>query len=209
MPDFPAPAPWEDAVPQQTGEKFTIGGRTFYYDTPTFEQEMCIYATAQESGYANLDGIALDDTSGLLPEAAQQMLVKAYRSGKLYTLMAVLATEDGVEWSEDRIPEIEKLFRTTRDAEVKNRLIDFTGKAIVYFFGSAVNSELISRTASGSPTAVSKSPKPTLSDDALAEVWNSGRMPRSSAPSPTTTRKTRKSSSGGRSGKASSRTKRS
>lgn len=127
--------------------RFLIEGRTFIQDAPTFEQELYIMDKATDAGFTDAGGLALD-AKGNMPLLARQMLMRAYKSGHLYHLMAALLNEEGVEWSEEEAEKNSAFFRKVKDPESKANLQVALAASVVAFFESAVTSGEISNISS-------------------------------------------------------------
>ncbi len=195
---------------QAKGIAIKVDGRTFVQEPPTFEQEMYIMDTVVETGIDRIPSLQLDSSSDKpdLEAVAKHMIVRAYRSGALFRLMASLVVEEGTEWSKEACEEIADLFRTTRDVEAKKQLQPALVGAIFAFFESAGDSDLTSRISSDDlaelhgPVDI----KPTLTPVQAEAVFRTGNMKLPSSKSATTTAsRPSRSSVPGKSGTGSSR----
>lgn len=190
-------------MPQETGITIVVEGRVFVQEVPSFEQELYIMDQCIAAGLVEQGSLKLDASQNL-PLAVQQMLIRAYRSGALFRLMAALITEQGTEWTQEQALLNADFFRKVRDPESKKALQTALVGAILAFFESAVSSDLTSHISlddirSGQLDGVTLTPR--LSEKDAAAVFASGSMPSRSEKSPITTGSTRKSSSGGKSAK--------
>lgn len=190
-------------MPQPELLKFTIGGRVFVTGDPTFEQELYIMEQATAAGLAKAGGLSIDPATDQLPSIAQQMIVTAYKSGALFSLLGAMLTEEGTDWTPELAQENAAFFRTIRDRESKNALHTALAGSVVAFFESATSFATISDT-SLVPDALSRdaerlvaTPSPTgrrrpvLTPAQAEEVFRSGHMPSRSAKSRSTTKSTR------------------
>lgn len=160
------------------------------------------------AGLPDVGKLTLDPNTQSLTGPVQQMILRAYKSGALFRLMAALVTEQGTEWTPEAAEANAEFFKHVRDPKSKAKLQPALVAAILAFFESAANSDLTSLISSdlldnrsGLPDSEHVTTRPILDPDQAAAVFRSARLPTPSAKSPSRTGSTRGSSSGGKSAK--------
>lgn len=185
-------------MPHEKGVELTIEGRLFVQESPTFEQELYIMEQATLAGLPEVGKLTLDPATQSLTGPVQQMIIRAYKSGALFRLMAALVTEQGTEWTPEAAEANAEFFKHVRDPESKAQLQPALVAAILAFFESAASSDLTSLISSdpsvsksGLPDSEHVSVRPNLTPEQAAAVFHSGRLPTSSEKSRSRTASTR------------------
>ena len=174
--------------------KFSAG-RTFRpAESTTFEHDIWMM---QEVRAAGLGDVPLQQIDGAVIGAVLQRVLA---SGRTMHLLAGSLVEDGVAWSPTAAAEAARYFAGLTDPADKQLLHAHLVEILALFFVSAGRLSETFESSSGEVTTASSSP--------TAEASTSASGPESSGNSPGTTQGDTPKSSGGRSGKVSSRTSR-
>lgn len=84
---------------QKEGNIIEVAGRRFSpVAETTYEQDMFIMKILRDAGLAQMTE-GFDPVKDDLSEAAQNLIVRAFASGKLFTLLAATLEEEGHEWT--------------------------------------------------------------------------------------------------------------
>lgn len=186
---------------QVKGVTLVIEGRRFVQESPTFEQDMYIMEQAIAAGVDQAVLAMTPDENDLEP-AVKQLLIRAYKSGALFKLMAALVTEEGVEWTPAQSEKNAEFFRTVRDPESKAQLHPALVGALMAFFESGASLKQISSISSETrKPSVAPEPqrkrgvRPGLSPEAAGALFGSAHTTHVSGKSPSTKRRNPKTSS--------------
>lgn len=178
-----------DAVPKE-GNVIEVAGRRFVpCAETTYEQDMFIMKILRDAGLAQLTD-NFDPIKDDLSEAAQNLIVRAFASGKLFTLLAATLEEEGHEW-------------TMRDAEVNGTFFSrlkkaadkeaLRGSIVGILTGFLISGVLSSRISQRSSLGVALSPvlpndvQPVSSEDLRNGILESGTRLSESLPDTTPT----------------------
>lgn len=124
-----------DDTPQV--EPIVVAGRTFRPATnTTFEQDLFIMERVDATGADSLELKGENDLTAF----AQKTILDAYRSGKLFELVAGMLVEDGKEWSPEAAKVNALFFAGLRDKADKEALHESMVAALLSFFLNAVSS---------------------------------------------------------------------
>lgn len=124
-----------------TVEPIVVSGRTFYPATDTtFEQDFFILDRIGETGMERMELTKDSD----LAEVSMDIILSAYRSGKLFELLAGMVKEEGVPWTPEGAIENARFFATLTDQKDKDAIRNSLVGALLGFFVNAVNFSAIS-----------------------------------------------------------------
>ena len=165
----------DDAVDLAAGGTLlNISGRTFRPCTSTtFEQDIHIMAMVRDAGIMKV-GATFDPLTQDLDDIAQQIIMQAFSSGKLFDLLAGTLEEVGVPWSMGEARANAQFFAQLTDAADKAALNGSIVGALLGFFISGAASSLISP----------KSSRPPMTFNAVGvrtDVLPSSEVPRTTA----------------------------
>lgn len=129
-----------------THPKFEVAGRIFYpvQDT-TFEQDLYVMDIVKSSGLDEVE-VKLDGKN--LDKSAEEMVLRAYRTGNLFRLLAGIVVEKDEAWSVEKAEENAGFFRTLSSNQDKKALHGAIIGAVLSFFMSGLGSSEISKMSS-------------------------------------------------------------
>lgn len=132
-----------------------LEGRKFIpVEDTTFEQDLWIMAHVRN---AHLIDIRLTEVTAMT-DLAEDVLMRAYTSGKLFLILAGILTEEDKVWSPDEAVKNATFFSQLKDQESKTNLQAAVVGVLARFFLSAAASLGISTSSSRSLAATSPSP---------------------------------------------------
>lgn len=113
---------------------FTVSGRTFAptKDT-TFEQDLFIMDIVTEAGLSE-DKFELDSTGKHLSNDAANLVLKAYRSGRLFLLLAGILEEQDKPWTVDAAYDNANFFSKLSSKEDKKAIQAAVVGTVLSFF---------------------------------------------------------------------------
>lgn len=124
--------------------EFEVSGRKFRMaNDMTFEQEMYVTSLFMSLGLDEQEPRdALTKGDRAIRASIKDIIIKAYRSGKLFLMVAAVLEEPGVDldWSESRVQELAKFFASRRNAEDKKILGEVQSNLLMGFWLSAAAS---------------------------------------------------------------------
>lgn len=118
---------------EERAGKFVVQGRTFYpSEHTTFAQDMWVLDLADSIEVEKLNKASKKD----LEATAQRILMKAYKSRKLFLLVAGLCIEEGKKWSEENAREWAQVFESAEMPEDKEALQGAMVAVLLSFFAT-------------------------------------------------------------------------
>lgn len=103
-------------------DALTVGGRTFHpAQATTFEQDLYVLSYIRDAGL-DLFPDRREVTEAELQELATDLVVRVFRQGSLFHLLAGILVEDGAGWSLEAAEKNAGFFATLTDAEGKKAL---------------------------------------------------------------------------------------
>lgn len=131
-------------------EKVVIGGRAYVPSVQTtFEQDFYVMDRVSAAGLDKIvEGLKPD---GDLEEFSRELILKTYRSGKMFEILAGIMVEEDLVggWSPEEAEVTAEFFRTLTDPEDKRALQGVLVGVILGFFVNADGSLQISPKSSG------------------------------------------------------------
>lgn len=127
-----------------------VQGRTFRPSQKTsFKQDFYVMERME---LAKIDQMVAGFTKeGNAEEYAQQLLIAAYKSGKLFEILAGVMVEDGTKWTEEAALANAEFFEYLEEEEEKEQITQSLAAVVLGFFTHAGLSSRTSKSASGSP----------------------------------------------------------
>lgn len=126
-------------------DRMVLSGRTFIAPTKTsFRQDMFVLDLAKGAGVEKLSNATETDLS----EAAEELLLRAWKSGKLFLLLAGMIVEEGKEWTEESAKANAEFFADLTDLPDKEALSGAITGVLISFFVNAEGFSKISQTSS-------------------------------------------------------------
>ncbi|MBA3684605.1 MAG: hypothetical protein H0W72_05120 [Planctomycetes bacterium] len=140
--------------------RIVIGGRVFSQQPTTFEQDLFVMDQAEIAG---LGSVAMDLTPDEkdITAVAKAVVLRAYRSGALFLLLAALLVEEGTEWSQETAKANAEFFRHISDPADKRALQPALAGAVLAFFESGADFSAISHEFTAPQDGVEVTPKKT------------------------------------------------
>lgn len=133
----------------ETQKEVVIAGRTFIpakAGNTTFDQDLYITAAIEDAG---IDKVFTEvQNADQLTQMAKRMIVQAYKSGKLWDVLAGVLIEKNIPWSHEYAASTARFFSNLTRNEDKEALNETMAGVVVGFFASAANSFTISQKSS-------------------------------------------------------------
>ncbi len=147
-------------------EPIVVAGRSFRPAVnTTFEQDFFIMERVGESG---ADRIEVKDNSDLTA-LGTKIILDAYRTGKLFELVAGMMVEDGVKWTKQSAMENAEFFGNLTDTADKRALQDALVGVLLSFFVNAADFSVSSQKSSEKDSGSEGMPLELLPNELIGE----------------------------------------
>ncbi len=140
--------------------RIVVGGRVFLQQPTTFEQDLFVMDQAEIAGLGSVAKDLTPDEKDITA-VAKAVVLRAYRSGALFLLLAALMVEEGEEWSQETARANAEFFRRISDPEDKKALQPALAGAVLAFFESGADFSGISPEFTAPDLTLDVTPKKT------------------------------------------------
>lgn len=130
---------------KETVPDVVVAGRTFRACTTTsFRQDLYVMKLVTEAGLKEIAAKVDLTNSEALSDSAQEIIIGAYASGKLFELLGAVMMEEGKAWSEESAKTNAEFFANLTSGDDKNAL---KGSIVAVILGFFVSGLLASKTS--------------------------------------------------------------